>query len=88
MTTPLLTAYWIVPPDPRGPLGLGVTARSLDDAMAILRAAGFGRFLPEDAGLLEITENIWHASLREYVRERMGPIVVRGVWYPFVRTGT
>src|SRR5207302_4914748 len=28
-----LTAYWIVPPSPHGPLGFGVTAWSFDDAV-------------------------------------------------------
>jgi hypothetical protein len=88
LATELLTPFWIVPPDRRGPLGLGVTAHSLEDALAIIRAAGFGAFLPEDAALLQITEAARYADLPEHVQKRMGPIVVRGVWYPFVRVGT
>jgi len=35
-----LTSFWIKPPDPRAPLGFGVTARSRSEALAIIRAIG------------------------------------------------
>jgi hypothetical protein len=41
MAQSLLTAFWIVPPSPHGPLGFGVTAGSLDDALGIIRALGY-----------------------------------------------
>jgi hypothetical protein len=81
-----LRAYWIAPPPGRGPIGFGVTAYSLRDALAIIRDSGYE--LPEDVASLEIIEDVrvdapepWH------VRANMGPIVVRGMWYPFRRVG-
>jgi hypothetical protein len=83
-----LTAFWIVPPGSHGPLGFGVTAHSLADALALIRAAGYSGFLPEDVGSLKITEGVRVADLEpSNVRERIGPIVVRGLWYPFTRVG-
>lgn len=87
-TTDLLTAFGFVPPSSHGPLGFGVTAHSLDDALAVIRRAGFGDYLPEDVGSLRIAEGVGVAELEHpHVREHMGPIVVRGLWYPFVRVG-
>ncbi len=84
-----LTAFWLVPPGRHGPLGFGVTAHSLADALALICASGYGDFLPEDVGSLRITEGVRLADLEHpYVREHMGLIVVRGLWYPFVRVGT
>jgi len=82
----LLTAFWIVPSNPHGPLGYGVTAFSLPDAFSIIRS--FGYQLTDDLSSLRITENISPASLDDsHVVRNMGPIVVRGLWYPFVRLG-
>jgi len=89
LATDLLTAFWIVPPGRNGPLGFGVTAHSLDDALSIIRRAGYGDYLSEGVGSLRITEGVTVADLEHsYVRQHMGPIVVRGLWYPFVRVGT
>lgn len=74
-----LTAFWLASPGRHGPLGFGVTAHSLADALALIRTSGYGDFLPEDIGSLRITEGVRVADLeRSYVREHMGPIVVRG----------
>ncbi len=83
-----LIAYWIVSPRPHAPLGFGVTARSLDDALAIIRALDYGRFLPDDVGTIRVTENVRFADLdRGHIVPNMGPIVTRGMWYPFVALG-
>lgn len=83
-----LTAYWIKSPYPRAPLGFGVTARSLDDALAILCGSGYRSLLPNDFGDLQITEGIAVAELDQFhVVPNMGPIAVRGMWYPFVAVG-
>jgi hypothetical protein len=85
---PLLTAYWIVPPDPNWTLSFsfGVTAYSLADALAIIRDSGYE--LPEDIGTLQIREDVRYDDLEpNHVRTNMGPIVVRGLWYPFRRVG-
>ena len=84
----LLAAHWIVPPDPRGPLGFGVTARSLAGALKIIREAGYAGYLPDDLGSLKVNEGVRVVDLESpYVRAPMGPIVVRGLWYPFSRLG-
>jgi hypothetical protein len=41
-----LTAFWILPPSPRGSHGFGVTAWSLDDALRFIRAQGYGATFP------------------------------------------
>ena len=86
MTESTLTALWIDGPDPRGPLGYGVTAFSLTDALEIVRRAGYR--LPEDASALRVRADIRPADIEHrFVREHMGPIVVRGLWYPFIDVG-
>jgi hypothetical protein len=88
MRQSLLTAFWIVPPSPHGPLGFGVTAWSLDDALRIIRALGYGRYLPDGLSALVIREGVTVADLDQpHVVANMGPIVVRGMWYPFVAVG-
>lgn len=83
-----LTAFWIVPPSPHGPLGFGVTAWSLDDALRIIRALGYGCYLPDSPRALRVTEGVTVAGLDQpHVVANMGPIVVRGMWYPFVTVG-
>ena len=88
MNAEMLTYFWIVPPDRRGPLGFGVTAYDLRDALGIIRGLGYADYLPTDIDSLEIVEGIRYDELRSnHVRTNMGPIVVRGLWYPFVRIG-
>jgi hypothetical protein len=82
----LLTPFWIETPNSsHGPIGYGVTAWSYDDAQSIIRA--FGYDLPTEQDSIRIHENIRFAELPAHVREHMGPIVVRGMWYPFYRLG-
>jgi hypothetical protein len=86
MAESLLTSYWIKTPYLTGPIGFGVTAYSLDDAVRIIRGWGFE--LPEDLNLLTIREEITVADLDQFnVVARMGPIVNRGLWYPFIGLG-
>ena len=83
-----LIAYWIMPPSKHGPLGFGVTARSLDDALDIIRGMRYEDFLPRDLEALCIVEGVTVAQLDQWnVVPRMGPISVRGMWYPFVTIG-
>lgn len=82
MSSSTLTAFWIEGPDPRAPLGYGVTAFSLTDAFEIVARAGYQ--LPDDKSTLRVRAEITPSELEHpYVREHMGPIVVRGLWYPF-----
>lgn len=86
MSDSLLTAYWIKTLDSHGPLGFGVTAFSLADALQIIQAMGYR--LPDDLDALEIKENVRFEDIDyRHVREHMGPMVVRGIWYPFTRLG-
>ncbi len=88
MATSEMTAFWIESPLSHAPLGFGVTARSLSDALQIIRALGYGRYLPNDLDALKVTKGITVAQLDQpYVVAHMGPIVVRGLWYPFVTVG-
>lgn len=86
MSDSALTAFWIEGPDPRGPLGYGVTAFSITDAFEIVKRAGY--HLPDDTSTLRIRTGIKPADLdQRHVRVNMGPIVVRGLWYPFIGIG-
>jgi hypothetical protein len=83
-----LTAYWIKSPLPHAPLGFGVTARSLSDALGIIRAFDYGRYLPDDLFGVHVAEGITVAELDQaHVVTDMGSIAVRGLWYPFVAVG-
>ena len=85
MTEPL-TAFWIVPPGPNGPHGFGVTAFCLSDALNVIRC--FGYSLPDDLSVLLIQEGVRFVDLdQKHIVPNMGPIVVRGLWYPFVQLG-
>ncbi|MCB0069153.1 MAG: hypothetical protein KDD77_18450 [Caldilineaceae bacterium] len=78
-----LTAYWIDSAAPNGPLGIGVTAWSPDDAFRIARGLGYRTWLAEDREPVGLIAEARVHALDPYVRRCMGPIVVRGVWYPF-----
>lgn len=83
-----LTAFWIKSPLPHAPLGFGVTAWSLDNALGIIAALDYGRYLPGDQAGMQIREGITVAELDQpHVAANMGPIAVRGMWYPFVAVG-
>ena len=84
ITTP--TSSWIPTPHRHASLGYGVAAYSLDDAIRIIHGWGFE--LPEDLGLLTVRENIMVAELDQlHVVPNMGPIIVRGLWHPFIELG-
>ena len=86
MNDSTLTAFWIEGPDPRGPLGYGVTAFSITDAFEIVQRAGFE--LPDDKSKLRVRVDVRPVDIEHrHAREHMGPIVVRGLWYPFNETG-
>lgn len=80
-----LKSYWIVPPSEHGPLGFGVTAFDLDDALQII--SRFGYQLSQDAGALKVIENVRPTNLDRHVVMNMGPIIVRGMWYPLTKVG-
>lgn len=87
MSDSILTAFWIAGPDPRGPIGYGVTAFSITDAFEIVERAGY--HLPGDKSSLRVHRDVKPAELDQgHVCGNMGPIVVRGLWYPFIGIGT
>jgi hypothetical protein len=82
----MLVPFWIaVPQWTHAPIGYGVTAHSLEDAIAIILGRGY--CLPDDQEGLQIKRDVRYEKLPEYVQQHMGPIVVRGMWYPFYRLG-
>jgi hypothetical protein len=76
-----LTCYWITTGERWGPLGFGVTAFSVEDAIKLIRSEGFD--ISETLERLQIRENVTFAELdRNHVVLNMGPMIMRGVWYP------
>lgn len=83
-----LKSFWIVSPYSHAPLGFGVTAKSLDDAIAIIHALGYGNFLPDNLYETTITEGVKVSELDlQNVVPRMGSIAIRGMWYPAIQVG-
>ena len=86
MRDPGLIPFWIEPPGKDGPRGFGVTAFSLADALRIIEDAGYS--LPQDKNSLHIKEGVKVSDLdQSHIVPNMGPIVVRGIWYPFTKVG-
>ena len=80
ITNPLLKTYWIESPAIHS-FGLGVTAFSRDDAFELLCASGY-TLRPDDPSI-RVTEGIQVADLdQNHIIPNMGPIVLRGVWFP------
>ena len=76
-----LTCYWITTGRAWGPLGFGVTAWSLEDAIQLLGTEGID--ILENLGQFQIRENVTFAELdQNHVVPNMGPMVMRGVWFP------
>ena len=76
-----LTCFWITTGNRWGPLGFGVTAWSVEDAIRLLKAEGFD--IPESLDQLQVRENVTFADLDpNHVVPNMGPMVMRGIWYP------
>jgi hypothetical protein len=81
---PLLISYWIKGTDPRGPYGFGVTAWSLEDAVALIRAEGYS--IEEETA--EARANVFpHDVDWFHTPVNAGPAVFRGVWYPCLNIG-
>jgi hypothetical protein len=71
-------------PDKQGPLGFGVTAHSFDDAIEIIKRRGYN--LPQDMAALTVQKISSVKDISDaHVQRHMGPIVVRGLWYPFTK---
>jgi hypothetical protein len=74
----MLIRYWF--PSDKG-LGFGVTAHSLRNALDLLAAAGYIAGRNFDSSV--VVKNVDVSALdQNHVVTNMGPIVVRGVWFP------
>jgi hypothetical protein len=77
----MLIAFWFK--TNRG-LGYGVTAASQAEAEELLREYGCP---PSGVEVTEVIRNIQHKDLEQnHVVPNAGPMVVRGVWYPWLNT--
>ena len=84
--TPGLTPFWIsFPDDPDFPMGFGVTGWSKEDAFQLLEEQGYDFHVR--AWSVDAKAGIATEDLAPHVRLNMGPIVVRGVWYPCFNVG-
>jgi hypothetical protein len=81
-----LTAFWVsFPLNYDFPLGFGVTAWSEQDALELLEERGFDYH--RRAKKVDVRAGVTVDELDRHVRPNMGPIVVRGVWYPCFNIG-
>jgi len=73
----MMTSFWFK--TDRG-LGYGVTATSQADAEALLKSHGYP--LPSER-VVAVTRGVTIAALdKEHVLPNIGPMRVRGVWFP------
>ena len=81
-----LTAYWFTfPTQPHGPLGIGVTAYSQEDAMSLMETHGYRFHINGESKMIEV-KSTSQLDQSNVVRN-MGPIVFRGIWYPNLNIG-
>ncbi len=87
LQNPLLTTFWFeFPEDPSFPHGMGVSAFSLADALALLddHCYDFHRC----ARRLEVRRGVSLTDIGySHVAMNSGPLVFRGVWYPCLNLG-
>ena len=83
---PRCRTFWLTfPSQPDAPIGMGVTARSIEDAFVLLEQHGFDL---HRRGPVTVRENVTVADLdQQHVVPNMGPIVFRGIWYPCLNIG-
>jgi hypothetical protein len=83
-----LVPYWISFPDNQYyPFGFGVTAFSVEDAYSIFEEFGFDYH--KTAKEIKIIENIKYDEIpySHKTELNMGPMVVRGIWFPHLNSG-
>ncbi|MBD5779984.1 hypothetical protein IEN85_10860 [Pelagicoccus sp. NFK12] len=67
-----------------GGIPFGVTARSKEKALEIIQKEGYE--IDVEADIEEVIENVSFHDIKErYIKERMGPIVCEGMWYPVTK---
>ena len=78
-----LIPFWIsFPKNDNFPIGFGVTAYSTEDAFNLLEEFNYNYH--QDAAEVKVIENIkWdEIPWPNKTYPNMGPIVVRGIWFP------
>ena len=83
-----LECYWIsFPQDSHFPLGVGVTAFSEEDALHLIEEQGIHERY-KDASEIRIKSGVRIQDLdQKHVVPNMGPMQLRGVWYPAANVG-
>jgi len=80
----LLISFWIEGTDPRGPIGFGVTAWSIEDAFKLIKERGF--HIDEERAVIH--EGVQpHEVDFDYIARNSGPASFRGIWYPALNIG-
>lgn len=79
---PLRTFWLTFPEDSNLPFGIGITAYSESDALALLHAEGIDSWIA-NAKTVHITPDVRPEDLDpRHVLPNAGPLQFRGVWYP------
>jgi hypothetical protein len=84
-----LRTFWITFPKATGctfPIGFGVTAWSEADAFRLLEQQGYDQHRRAEEIVVTADVNVTDLDPRNVVPV-MGPIVVRGIWYPPMNVG-
>jgi hypothetical protein len=72
------------------PIGFGVTAFTVEDAILLLNEMGYDRYLleAEKVEWIEIIE-YWHLNsrIRWLIEVSSGPLYFRGIWSGFLNVG-
>lgn len=75
----LLESYWLTLPGI--PENIGISAYSIEDATSLLHEHGYELDLSSPD--IDIKTGITHSDLdQNHIVPNMGPIAIRGIWYP------
>jgi hypothetical protein len=81
-----LIPYWFTFPDqPNGPMGMGVTAFSIEDAHLLMEKSCY-RFHKNGETKIKVISSTQELD-QSNVLPNMGPITFRGIWYPCLNLG-
>ena len=82
-----LETYWITfPLNEEMPLGIGVTALSVEDAFALIDKQGYDSWF-KGAKEINIRVGVGMTDITEVSSADFGPLQLRGVWYPAANIG-
>ena len=86
--SPALETFWIsFPQDQNLAFGIGVTAYSEEDALALIKKQGVDKWFL-DAREIKIAHGVRIEDLdQRNVVPNIGPLQLRGVWYPCMNIG-